>query len=438
MTDSDPVFDTISTMQSDLLDDTSPIVTPNTSIPRESQSTNQVDLQPATATKNPKNAITRLSKTFGHIPGIHVGASWPSRQECSNAGVHRSILAGICGTKHDGANSIVLSNMYDDNDCGETIIYTGAGGRKRWSDSFPPKRIHHGPQIYDQKWTDWGNTSLVVSEETGQPVRVVRGHKEISKYAPAQGYRYDGLYTVVSHWMENNSKGLKVCRYRLERIPGQPPIPEHHSWVSPTPKGKQPELCDSSVKLGVLAMQFPDKYPAHDASQNAIARDSSPRSSNSTLQKSIKHRHHDFHYSPYRRPAQFWPIASNSHSREQTLVVGSEDQAQQPMEITAVQCAISSADVKARSLLCSDNESLMGEEEDIKHAPKRQWSMESTDFGPISLASQSISLALPAGLPVKQHDSTSPEAYSREPSMKPEWESDNDDDDEVYTWFVSP
>ena len=34
------------------------------------------------------------------------------------------------------------------------------------------------------------------SSETRKPVRVIRGYKLHSPYAPAEGYRYDGLYTV--------------------------------------------------------------------------------------------------------------------------------------------------------------------------------------------------------------------------------------------------
>ena len=34
------------------------------------------------------------------------------------------------------------------------------------------------------------------SSETKKPVRVIRGFKSTSKYAPTEGYRYDGLYVV--------------------------------------------------------------------------------------------------------------------------------------------------------------------------------------------------------------------------------------------------
>ncbi|KAG0705752.1 PUA-like domain-containing protein [Suillus ampliporus] len=168
----------------------------------------------------------KLAQKFGGIPGVRVGAKFNSRQDCSNAGVHRPLMAGIHGPKAKGAFSIVVSCHYkDDKDLGDTIYYTGAGGRKRYTDGFPQKRIRLGPQIYDQQWTDHGNEALVTSRDTGNPVRVIRSHKVHSNFAPAEGYRYDGLYTVESAWKEKNAQGLDICRYKLERVPGQPPLP---------------------------------------------------------------------------------------------------------------------------------------------------------------------------------------------------------------------
>ncbi|KAG2157929.1 PUA-like domain-containing protein [Suillus bovinus] len=142
-------------------------------------------------------------------------------QDCSNAGVHRPFMAGICGTKKTGAFSIVVSCHYkDDKDSGDTIYYTGTGGRKRWSDGFPRKRLRLGPQVFDQQWSDPGNEALVKSRDTGNPVRVVRSHKALSEFAPAEGYRYDGCPTTDTQtskaWKEKNPQGLDICRYRLE------------------------------------------------------------------------------------------------------------------------------------------------------------------------------------------------------------------------------
>ncbi|KAH7915650.1 PUA-like domain-containing protein [Hygrophoropsis aurantiaca] len=147
------------------------------------------------------------------------------RELCSNSGVHRPLMAGIQGSKNDGCTSIVLSNLYaDDKDFGNTIIYTGAGGRDNINHKTgKPNRV--GPQVRDQKWTDWGNSALRLSRSTQKPVRVIRSHKVVSEYAPAEGYRYDGLYTVTDAWREKNDRDLIICRFRLERLPDQPPLP---------------------------------------------------------------------------------------------------------------------------------------------------------------------------------------------------------------------
>jgi E3 ubiquitin-protein ligase UHRF1 len=56
-------------------------------------------------------------------------------------------------------------------------------------------------------------------------VRVIRGYKLPSPYAPLEGYRYDGLYIVEKAWMGKGlTKGLMVCRYAFKRVPGQPEL----------------------------------------------------------------------------------------------------------------------------------------------------------------------------------------------------------------------
>ena len=64
-------------------------------------------------------------------------------------------------------------------------------------------------------------------------MRVIRGFKLDSPYAPAEGYRYDGLYTVETAWMakgltrgivDGKRRALMVCRYAFKRVPGQPDL----------------------------------------------------------------------------------------------------------------------------------------------------------------------------------------------------------------------
>jgi putative restriction endonuclease len=67
-------------------------------------------------------------RVFGHIPGYSEGSRFASRAELAKAGVHRHIQAGIAGTAKEGADSIVLSGGYeDDQDFGDELVYTGYG-----------------------------------------------------------------------------------------------------------------------------------------------------------------------------------------------------------------------------------------------------------------------------------------------------------------------
>jgi putative restriction endonuclease len=51
---------------------------------------------------------------FGHIPGYPVGSRFENRAALAEAGVHRHRQAGISGSATKGADSIVLSGGYED------------------------------------------------------------------------------------------------------------------------------------------------------------------------------------------------------------------------------------------------------------------------------------------------------------------------------------
>ena len=147
-------------------------------------------------------------RLFGHVPGYPEGSLLENRRELSESGVHVPIRAGISGSQTVGAESIVLSGGYeDDRDLGDTIIYTGHGGRDQSS----------GRQVHDQPFTR-GNRALALSKQNGLPVRVVRGSEHDSPYSPPSGYSYDGLYAVESFWHEIGKSGFRIWRFRLEKI----------------------------------------------------------------------------------------------------------------------------------------------------------------------------------------------------------------------------
>lgn len=48
-------------------------------------------------------------RVFGHIAGVSVGETFPDRGAVHVAGIHNPPVAGISGSKKEGADSIVLS-----------------------------------------------------------------------------------------------------------------------------------------------------------------------------------------------------------------------------------------------------------------------------------------------------------------------------------------
>ncbi|GFQ03381.1 E3 ubiquitin-protein ligase orthrus 2 [Phtheirospermum japonicum] len=150
--------------------------------------------------------------------GVLVGEFWDLRMDVRQWGVHYPPVAGIAGRAHYGAQSVVISGGYeDDEDSGEWFIYTGSGGR----DLSGNKRTNK-EQSFDQEF-EQQNQALRVSCEKGYPVRVVRSEKDKrSSYAPEKGYRYDGVYRIERCWRKAGKQGFKVCRYLFVRCDNEP------------------------------------------------------------------------------------------------------------------------------------------------------------------------------------------------------------------------
>lgn len=150
--------------------------------------------------------------------GLLVGEIWRDRLECRQWGAHFVPIAGIAGQSDRGAQSVVLSGGYvDDEDHGEWFLYTGSGGK----DLSGNKRTNKS-HSFDQKF-EKSNRALQVSCLQGYPVRVVRSHKEKrSSYAPETGVRYDGIYRIEKCWKIAGLQGFKVCRYLFVRCDNEP------------------------------------------------------------------------------------------------------------------------------------------------------------------------------------------------------------------------
>lgn len=174
-----------------------------------------------------------MPRNFGHPSGVLPGATFTNREAAATAGVHQPTVAGISGGQAEGADSIVLSGGYeDDEDDGYEIIYTGHGGNNP----------NTNKQIRDQTLTA-GNMALAMSQRENLPVRVLRGAKHAKGFKPraayerfappTTGYRYDGLYRVASFWPAMGKSGFRIWRFRLTLIAsGEDDVVEH-----PMPKG---------------------------------------------------------------------------------------------------------------------------------------------------------------------------------------------------------
>ncbi|NWH37510.1 UHRF2 ligase, partial [Chloropsis hardwickii] len=195
------------------------------------------------------------SNHYGPIPGVPVGTTWKFRVQVSEAGVHRPHVGGIHGRSNDGAYSLVLAGGFED----EVVCHS----YKQWSCCSDTSNVSMSANIelylvFNQKLMalalncdaplDDKNGAESKNWRAGKPVRVVRSSKgrRISKYAPEEGNRYDGIYKVVKYWPEIGKCGFLVWRYLLRRDDVEPA-----PWTS--------EGMERSKKLG-LSVQYPEGY----------------------------------------------------------------------------------------------------------------------------------------------------------------------------------
>ncbi|SRR6266536_5363502 len=150
---------------------------------------------------------------FGEIPKVPEKTTFPDRRAVAARGTHRARQAGIVGTEKSGAESIVVSGGYEDRDYGDVIIYTGHGGLDENSRQ----------RIADQTFDDPGNAALRTSMREDSLVRVIRGAHKGSNFAPASGYRYDGLYQVESADYVRSGE-FWVCKFRMKKAMQEPDV----------------------------------------------------------------------------------------------------------------------------------------------------------------------------------------------------------------------
>ncbi|KZP06714.1 hypothetical protein FIBSPDRAFT_999944 [Athelia psychrophila] len=159
----------------------------------EHSQTENVGAQMADNIANPNDVLEAALSSYGP-PTAHqnplipaVGTIWTSRQALCNTKMHGNCRAGI-SVGQNGANAVVLSGGYEDDysiNNGETVYYTGAGGRDR-----PSGR----------------------SYMTGVPIKLFRGFNADSRRIH---YRFEGFYRVTRATMRQGDSGFAICRFTL-------------------------------------------------------------------------------------------------------------------------------------------------------------------------------------------------------------------------------
>ena len=160
-----------------------------------------------------KPLYTRLaSRRHGELEGVPIGLRLSGRGEAAILGIHRSILSGIDAEKEQPCFAVCMAGKYDDDDNDVNhredgiIVYTGMGGLNKKGDR----------QVEDQMDTV-ANASLILSNRTGDPIRLLR------KVGAKGGreYQYDGLYQCFDYKYEASLDGPKVYKFLLRPMPNQ-------------------------------------------------------------------------------------------------------------------------------------------------------------------------------------------------------------------------
>lgn len=197
---------------------------------------------------------------FGHVGSARPGDLFASRAELAQRGQHRPLQAGICATQEQGAESIVLSDKYEDDEVHDDfILYTGHGGRSEES----------GQQVADQTLTK-ANKGLARSQVTGLPVRVFR---KVTALGGGQAFRYEGLFRVVSRDYRAGRSGFLVFLFRLEPLVAE---------VAPLPALAQPYAQADLLDQSTVA----EPAPRYEATVSRLIRDT-------RITRQVKALHHN-------------------------------------------------------------------------------------------------------------------------------------------------
>lgn len=137
---------------------------------------------------------------YGPVLGFPPGSWWGIRMDCSRDRMHEPFNADI----HEGPFGVISvctshTNVNEDVDLDDYLTLTGQVCHEEQSSADPFIRNYKN-QI---------------------PLRLIRSYNLQDNIAPNTGYRYDGLYIVISCWIGVASDGTKYNKFALMRLTDQ-------------------------------------------------------------------------------------------------------------------------------------------------------------------------------------------------------------------------
>ncbi|XP_010481357.1 PREDICTED: YDG domain-containing protein At5g47150-like [Camelina sativa] len=177
--------------------------------------TSRIDIKTLNVLENMGKQVNS-EKRIGSVPGINGGDEFQYKTELRVVGLHSKTMHGIDYLKRGDlrlATSIVASEGYGYKDTFNSgvMFYTGEGGNVMSKEK----------KTEDQKLIK-GNLALANSMRHQTEVRVIRGEERWDR--KGKRYVYDGLYLVEQYREEREARGKLVYKFKLCRIPGQPPL----------------------------------------------------------------------------------------------------------------------------------------------------------------------------------------------------------------------
>ncbi|KFH02853.1 histone lysine methyltransferase SET/SUV39 [Toxoplasma gondii VAND] len=158
--------------------------------------------------------------------------------QLSAVGLHCSFNDRMCIGHDDESLPTVTSLLLNDDrveDYNDIIIVYGEENDGKGYGAYP------GDQMLFIGGTNTRNYSLWNAWKLEYPVRVVRGYKCKSKYAPSFGFRYDGLYRVVEMLADSNNS---PCAFHPRTRSPFSPSPSSSSSPPSSPSSSS-QLCSS-------------------------------------------------------------------------------------------------------------------------------------------------------------------------------------------------